>query len=604
MSSRLLPLSALLLLGGCLWPVRDKVDQGVLDLASHPYDVAPAQPAAAPATPRASADKGAAGPPAAPGKRAGAAPTPPTDVQTTALMQAAKPEAEREKGGRPKLDLTIPPQIPGSEAPRVVLPEGKGAKLRAIARLYPTLPALPAEPKPLPGPGGKPYTLADLQRLAAENSPALRQAAADVETALGNLIQARMYPNPTIGYQVDPANDNSTGSSHGGFIDQVIKTGGKLKLAAAAAEMDLRNAQLALKRARSDLATAVRNAYYSLLVARETMVVSRALANFTDEIYRLQAELLAGGFAAPYEPAALRAQAYAARLAYKQAAFSYAYAWKQLVATVGVRQLPLSEVSGRVDRLIPYFDYDAVLARALGSHTDVLTARNTLEKARYNLQLAQITPVSDVEVQGSPMKDTTTPPHGTYHTALVSVTAPIWDQNKGGIIAAQGALIRATEEAHRVEVTITNNLATAYADYKNNLAALEYYRRYILPDQVRAYRGVYARRRIDPNVAFGDLVTAQQALATGVTTYLANLGSLWTAVVAVADFLQTDDLFGLGQPRELPPLPDLSQLPPWACPHCGPPPAPAPLGIAGPGVPLPAPAPPAELILPAPRRLE
>jgi hypothetical protein len=75
-------------------------------------------------------------------------------------------------------------------------------------------------------------------------------------------------------------------------------------------------------------------------------------------------------------------------------------------------------------------------------------------------------------------------------------------------------------------------------------------------------------------------------------------------VVAVADFLQTDDLFGLGQPRELPPLPDLSQLPPWACPHCGPPPAPAPLGIAGPGVPLPAPAPPAELILPAPRRLE
>jgi outer membrane protein TolC len=43
-----------------------------------------------------------------------------------------------------------------------------------------------------------------------------------------------------------------------------------LKLAAAA-EMDLRNAQLALKRARSDLATAVRNAYYGLLVARETI---------------------------------------------------------------------------------------------------------------------------------------------------------------------------------------------------------------------------------------------------------------------------------------------------------------------------------------------
>ena len=49
-----------------------------------------------------------------------------------------------------------------------------------------------------PGPEGKPYTLADLQRLAAANSPTLRQAASDVEAAKGNLIQAKTYPNPTF----------------------------------------------------------------------------------------------------------------------------------------------------------------------------------------------------------------------------------------------------------------------------------------------------------------------------------------------------------------------------------------------------------------------
>ena len=74
--------------------------------------------------------------------------------------------------------------------------------------------------------------------------------------------------------------------------------------------MDLHNAELALRRARSDLATQVRNAYFAVLVAKETVRVNRALAHFTDEVYRLQAQLLAGGFAAPYEPAALRAQAY------------------------------------------------------------------------------------------------------------------------------------------------------------------------------------------------------------------------------------------------------------------------------------------------------
>ena len=96
---------------------------------------------------------------------------------------------------------------------------------------------------------------------------------------------------------------------------------------------------------------------------------------------------------------------------------------------------------------------------------------------------------------------------------------------------------------------------------------MEYYRRYILPDLVRYYRGVFARRQIDPNSAFGDLVFAQQNLSTNVTAYIGILGSLWTSVVGVADFLQTDDLFQLAKPRELPELPDFNQLPHWACGH-------------------------------------
>ena len=62
---------------------------------------------------------------------------------------------------------------------------------------------------------------------------------------------------------------------------------------------------------------------------------------------------------------------------------------------------------------------------------------------------------------------------------------PVWDRNKGAITAAEAALIRASEGPHRVEMNLTNTLATAYSGYKNNLEALEYYRRYILPDQVR-----------------------------------------------------------------------------------------------------------------------
>ena len=75
-----------------------------------------------------------------------------------------------------------------------------------------------------------------------------------------------------------------------------------MKLGAAASQKDLDNAVLALKALRMDLATSVRNAYFTLLVDIETLAVTRALTHFSDEIYRLQTGLLKGTQAAPYEP--------------------------------------------------------------------------------------------------------------------------------------------------------------------------------------------------------------------------------------------------------------------------------------------------------------
>jgi cobalt-zinc-cadmium efflux system outer membrane protein len=605
MVRRLLLLFGLLAWSGCSWPVRESTDQAVLNLVNHPFDTAPENAAHAagpssPAAPPPAPDHRSSNP--QPEQRRAGAPEVPTDARTAALMESppvpgpdpgpgpAQPAVSVKDGkvvlaaawteaqepsalppvgaGQRKLDLNIPPQLPGSEAPRIVLPTERTAVDRAIDRVYPELPPLPLEPKVLPGPAGRPYTLADLQRLAAANNPALRQAASDVEAAKGNLIQAMTYPNPTFAYLIDPTNNNSTAGVQGGYIDQVIKTGGKMKLGVAAAAKDLDNALLALKKARNDLSTAVRNAYFTLLVDVETLVITRALAQFTDDIYRLQTGLLRGAQAAPYEPASLRAQAFTTRLAYRQAIASYIYDWKALVATIGMQQLPLSAVAGRVDRFIPYFDYDRVLAHVLANHTAILTARNDVKKAQYLLKLAQVTPLfPDVEVQAHYERDFTVAPFGQYGQFSMGVPLPLWDQNKGNIIAAQAALVRASEESHNAAVTLTNSLATAYSGYKNNLYAMEYYRRHILPDLVRYYRGVFARRQIDPSSAFGDLVFAQQNLSANVTSYIGVLGALWTSVVSVADFLQTDDLFQQGEPHELPALPDFNQLRLMPCGH-------------------------------------
>jgi cobalt-zinc-cadmium efflux system outer membrane protein len=585
----------LLLLGGCHAPPLQEIDQTVSNLASHPWDVAPthtrepvdaapaasgAAPAAATSTPdsqqtlppvfetQPAAAARAAPSAAAPGPRLSSSRPRRDNVVRTSFTQPESAALDQVKQSLQKFELNIPKVVPGSETPLVTLPPDRDPlRPAAIARLFPQLPALPEEPRELPGADGRPYSLADLQKLAVENSPALRQAISDIEAARGVLKQSVTYPNPTIGFETNPNNNNTGSATMGFFVDQVVKTGGKLTIAGAANLMNLRTAELALKRARSDLATTIRGDYYTLLVAKETVRVNKALAQFTDEIFRLQADLLAGGFAASHEPAALRSQAFLVRLGYQQAIANYVMAWKELVADLGLKQLPLSQVEGQVDRLIPYYDYDQVLAHVLHNHTDILTALLNIKGSDYTLKLAQVTPIPDVEVRADLFKEHMIQPFQNYFMVSLSIPFPVWDQNKGAIRAAAAAKVRAIEGPHAAQVNLTTNLATAYATYQTNLYSMDYYRRNILPDQVRYYRGVFQRRRVDPGVAFGDLVQAQQTLVADVTAYLGILNSLWTSVVSVADFLQTDDLFQLAKPVELPSNPIIDALHEWPCPH-------------------------------------
>src|SRR5207249_8047349 len=124
-------------------------------------------------------------------------------------------------------------------------------------------------------------------------------------------------------------------------------------------------------------------------------------------------------------------------------------------AALGLPAMPLTELAGRVDMPLPLFEYDKALAQVLEQHTEVLTAQNSLQRARYHLRLAQVTPIPDVEVRVSVQKDFTGTPMLTQYGVQVGVPVPLWDQNKGAIQQAQGQLLRASEEGSRVRNDLT-----------------------------------------------------------------------------------------------------------------------------------------------------
>lgn len=469
--------------------------------------------------------------------------------------------------------LKIPPELPGADAPPLRIPppqpdQPEELRRKTIRDLYSPLPAIPDAMQRIREGAAQPLTLERLQSLAFKNSPVLRQAAADVESARGAVIQAGAYPNPEIGYESDTVGTANTAGYHGGYLQQSIVTAGKLRLAQAAAAVDLENARIALRKARVKVATNVRAAYFAALVARERMKLANALARFTNRIYQTQIDLVEGGESAPYEPMQLRVFALQARAAVVKASREYQSQWRQLAAAIGLPELPPTELAGRVDIVVPDVTYERALNLMLTKHTDLLTAANSVGQAGVLLRSAQVAPIPNIDTYLAVQRDYTFQPGTTTINLQVGTELPVFNRNRGNIISAQAQLFRAEQTVNQVRNDLTAALADAFARYETSRLLAETFRAEALRDQVRAYRGVYQRYLSDPQgIQFNDVVVAQQTLALTLGQYIDVLGSQWQAVVDIAELLQVDDVFLLGKPTHLVPIPELDDVVPEELPN-------------------------------------
>jgi cobalt-zinc-cadmium efflux system outer membrane protein len=470
--------------------------------------------------------------------------------------------------------IQVPPELPGRDAPTISLPEfdpGDPVKQKrrreAIERTFPSLGDVPASPKPAPGLDGHPLSLADLQRLATANNPTLKQAVAAIEVARGNAVQAGLYPNPTVGYEGDTIGQASSSGIQGGFVEQVIKTAGKLQLARASALVDVAVAEIALRRATIDVATQVRRSYFAFLVAERTLVIQTALARMTGGVYSIQVARLSAGEAAVYEPLQARVLAIQARGELIRSRNRYYAAWRELASSLGIPQMAPTQLQGSLDIAVPVFAFDAAKERMLAVHTDVLTALRNVNRAQIDLRRAEVTPIPDLDVRYLVQQDNTTFPFGSVHSVVVGIPVPLWNRNQGAIRAARATLAQASLEPAHARNTLVAQLATAIERYDNARSLVLLYRDKIVPDQVRAYRNLY--RRYDTEVGvlnFNDVITSQQTLSNVMSQYVVSIGELWASVVEIAALLQIDDLFGDGEGiirgHESCPVPALEPLPP------------------------------------------
>lgn len=456
----------------------------------------------------------------------------------------------------------IPAVIPGAKAPPLVVPDVDlktpfKQQREEIGKIYEDLPPLPAFPMSPEDTSGEPITLSALQKLAYANSPLLAAAAARVEQARGEAIQAGLYPNPEGGYQSDTVNTAATAGYHGLFANQTIVTADKLKLRQSVEWQDVIQAEAELRRVEIDLATAVRRNYVRAMMAQERLKFAQELAKLFQQTYEGQIDLVAGGEAAAYEPLQLRVFALEAQNAAIVAGNNYVSAWRQLAAVVNVPTLSASPLDVSPEISIPQIAYEDALATVLQRHTDLAIFQAQITRSEINLCLQQVVPVPNVDLGGVLQYDDTTSLNDVSFNLRVGVRLPVFDKNQGNIFSAESQIVESHHNLAAVQNQLTAELAEIYARYLSNQALIKNFRDEILPDQVRTYRGMYLRYRegADP-VDFAQIVVTQQQVGQLVGEYLDALENQWLALVDLAEILQADNLFHLGtKPHALTEIP-------------------------------------------------
>ncbi len=416
------------------------------------------------------------------------------------------------------------------------------------------VPADPAEPvivqvsckeqAPVEGP----LTLERLLALALENSPYLAGARGRAEAARGRLIQAGLYPNPTVGWQGDEIRlSGKSGGEQGPFVAQEVVTGGKLRLARGAAAQGVRALDWQAIGRWYEVTTRVRSAYYELLTAQREVREVEQIARQIEENVSTAEKLSTSGTVLPSDVLRFRVELKQTQNRLGTARQREEAARQMLGAAIGLPQLAPLPVQGMLEGQAPVYDPQTVQASVLTRHSEVQEAQAMIWQSQRQLALARAQVVPNVEVRLRPAYDF------FDQTGMLFVEAgaplPVFNRNQGNIVAAQADLARSVAEARQVEVRLSERLATAFQRYENARRQVRLNEDEILPEAARALEQV--RRLYEAKgERFFDVLDAQRTLSQARLDYVQALGELWKAVGEIEGLLQQEP-----QPRPVPVAP-------------------------------------------------
>lgn len=420
----------------------------------------------------------------------------------------------------------FPPETATEAVPRLVYGSAKGEVMRVKF-------AGPAEPT-------GPMRLSDLFAIALDANPDLAIARARAEAARGRLVQAGLYPNPTVGIDAQQIGLKKTEGQPGPTFSQEIVTNGKLDLAQAAASHGVAVADWQAITQWYDVTARIRAAYFEVLTAQREVQVAEQVLDIATKGLDTNERLRKAGTVG--EPDVLRARVELNQTENRLqiARQRLETSWKLLATAVGKPDLRPTALVGDIDQPLPDYEYDPLLAAVLFRSSELQETKAAVLQAQRELDLAiaQVCPNMDITL--IPAYDIAE--KNPLLTATVTVPVPIFNRNQGNIMSARAEVARAVHATRQTQVRLTERLANAYQRFEVARRTVTLFEERVLPDATESLRLIrLAFDAGDPKFDYNAVLDAQRTLANARLSLIQARGEIWQAVSLIEGLLQRDD---------------------------------------------------------------
>jgi outer membrane protein TolC len=406
--------------------------------------------------------------------------------------------------------------------------------------------------------------LGQLEQSALENNPTLIQARAQVEGALGNAIQAGLWPNPSLIYKGlligDPLANHqpftvTAGIFEGGGVNQTIITAGKRRLDRAKMLEMTKASQWKAVAQEWEILNRLRMGFWVLLALQAEAQIQKELVQNAEDFVVTIREGYNLGTANRADLHHENAHLQRSRVQLLSLENLRRRAWATTTALAGLT-IEFALVEGSLEGDTAPIEYDKAMQHILDGSPELMAASFDAQAAQINLRRQRVEPWPNLFVQGGVGVNTT---NGNHPNGMVDVglSVPLWNQNQGNVRAANANLTRQMAEIQRIRLDLQSRMGIAYQEYLTSLQMVENLQKVGLPELRRAY-AVMLDAYEENRATWNQVLEAQRHYFEARAEYTKALGQWRAEEVKVVGFLlPADPGSAMAEPAMGPGAPDV-----------------------------------------------